>query len=84
MVAADRLGEDKREKERAAARHFSPYLTQAGIKVPDNFSPVPTLLTENKVNVAYKAFPSKFLFNGKKAPNVEDFLEDCTRAQANL
>ena len=84
MVAADRLGEDRREKERAAARHFSPYLTQAGIKVPDYFSPVPTLLTENKVNVAYKAFPSKFLFNGKKAPNVEDFLEDCTRAQANL
>ncbi len=46
MMAADHLGEADRERKRAADRHFSPYLTQAGIKVPEYFSPTATLKTD--------------------------------------
>ncbi len=84
MMIAEHRGEAEREQKRAAARHFSPYLTQAGIKVPTYFSENPTLTTDGKANAAYKTFPSKYLFSGKKGPSIEDFLDDCNRAQEYL
>ncbi|MCP3663116.1 MAG: hypothetical protein GY696_11580, partial [Gammaproteobacteria bacterium] len=80
----DQFGEAARERKRAADRHFSPYLNQAGIKVPEYFSPTATLTTEVKTSSAFKAFPSKQLFTGKRGPSIDDFLEDCNTAQTNL
>ncbi len=84
MRNKDQFGEAARERKRAADRHFSPYLNQAGIKVPEYFSLTATLTTEVKTSSAFKAFPSKQLFTGKRGPSIDDFLEDCNTAQTNL